>query len=266
MSRFPTVFALLPWLLTGCAAETTGLSAAEPTVAAASQSASTRYQGEASLTLLYTRTADGTMSFLCSGTLVALEDRRTQQPGILTAAHCFDDVRTGVDGYYASFDDGKRYVKLTRAWIGDRFAGADIAFIEFETPLPIQAAPRLQPSAAMPLSLAPRPIDAGEHVWTWGNPDDQGRALAVGYVMNPDYRKPPISGKMQGKDVQLDMRGYIVVDINTAPGSSGGSLLSANGIVGVFSADFQHERGFKTAFVTPVDRLAPLLATPGKPL
>jgi hypothetical protein len=200
--------------------------------------------------------------------LVALDDRRVPQPGILTASHCFADAPPDAQGYYASFDDGKTHMKLGRAWMGDRFAGGDIAFVEVEPQRKGQVGVKLRIPNAQPLrvTLTPPAIAAGDDVWTWGNPDNQGRALAVGYVMNPNYRKPPISGTVEGKDVLLDMRGYIVVDINTAPGSSGGLLLGNDGPIGVFSSDFHHERGFRTAFVTPVARLGPLLSVPGKPL
>jgi hypothetical protein len=227
-----------------------------------------RYPGEATLALLYSKTADGEMRYLCSATLVALNDGRFPQPGILTASHCFADAPPDTQGYYASFDDGKTHVKLGRAWMGDRFDGGDIAFVELEPQQKGQETAALLTANAQPLTLTltPATVVAGDDVWTWGNPDNQGRALAVGYVMNPDYRKPPIRGTVDGKDVLLDMRGYIVVDINTAPGSSGGLLLGDNGPIGVFSSDFQHERGFRTAFVTPVTRLGPLLSQPGKPL
>lgn len=261
MLRFHAASAALTCLLIGCTAgkpDATPAPVVEP-----------RYPGEASLTLLYTKTADGAMNFLCSGTLVALDDRRVPQPGVLTAAHCFVDAPPDTKGYYASFDDGKTHAKLGLAWMGDRFDGGDIAFVELEPQRNGQETvkPRMPPNArALPVTLTPPSVAAGDDVWTWGNPDNQGRALTVGYVMNPDYRKPPIDGTVDGKDVTLDMRGYIVVDINTAPGSSGGLLLGRNGPIGVFSSDFFHERGFRTAFVTPIARLKPMLSQPGKPL
>ncbi len=257
MLRFNMAFAMFACLLLGCEASRPD---AAPTAAA-----KPRFPGNASLALLYTKTADGEMNYLCSATLIAFDDRRVPQPGILTASHCFADGPPDAEGHYASFDDGKTHVKLGRAWMGDRFAGGDIAFIELELPKTQgTSAPRLP--TPLTVTLAPPTVAAGDEVWTWGNPDNQGRALAVGYVMNPNYRKPPISGTVDGKEVLLDMRGYIVTDINTAPGSSGGLLLGRNGAIGVFSSDFQHERGFKTAFVTPIDRLASLLSKPGTPL
>lgn len=256
MMRFHSVLVLLTCLLLGCAA-----SAPD---AAPVSAGKLRYPGEASLALLYTKAASGEMLYLCSATLVALDDRRVPQPGILTASHCFADAPPDIQGYYASFDDGKSHIKLGRAWMGDRFAGSDIAFVELDPPPTTQATMEHRMPPPLPVTLASPAVVAGNDVWTWGNPDNQGRALAVGYVMNPDYRKPPISGTVDGKDVLLDMRGYIVVDINTAPGSSGGLLFGDNGPVGVLSSDFQHERGFRTAFVTPVARLEPLLSKPGK--
>ncbi len=256
MMRFHSALVLLTCLLLGC-------TSSDPD-AVPDAAGKPRYPGEASLALLYTKTADGEMNYLCSATLVALDDRRVPQPGILTAAHCFADAPPDAQGYYASFDDGKTHMKLGRAWMGDRFAGGDIAFVELEPPPTTQTTTKHRMPTPLPVTLAPPVVAAGDNVWTWGNPDNQGRALAVGYVMNPEYRKPPISGTVDGKDVLLDMRGYIVIDINTAPGSSGGLLLGGNGAIGVFSSDFHHERGFRTAFVTPVARLEPQLSQPGK--
>jgi hypothetical protein len=257
MLRFHTALALSACLLLGCDANRPD---AAPTAVA-----QPRYPGEASLALLYVKAGDGKMYYLCSATLVALDDRRVPQPGVLTAAHCFQKIVPDGKGYYVSFDEGKTHTKLGRAWLGDRLAGSDIAFIELAPPKTQGTATPPLPSP-LPVTLSPPSLIAGDEVWTWGNPDDQGRALSVGYVMNPRYRKPPIGGTVDGKAVSLDMRGYIVVDINTAPGSSGGLLLGRSGPIGVNSSDFVHERGYKSAFVTPIDRLGPLLSKPGKVL
>ena len=256
--RYHSILALFACLLLGCKASIPDAATDGP--------GKPRYPGDASLALLYVQKAGGEMDYICSAMLVALDDRRVPQPGILTAAHCLADAPADTQGYYASFDDGKSHLKLGRAWMGDRFAGYDIAFVELEPAPTAQPATEHRMPIPLPVTLTPRAVNAGDDVWTWGNPDNQGRALAVGYVMNPDYRKPPITGTVDGKDVLLDMRGYIVIDINTAPGSSGGLLLGKDGAIGVFSSDFQHERGFRTAFVTPVARLEALLSQPGKPL
>jgi hypothetical protein len=257
MLRFHWSLALLTCLLLGCEASR---PEAAPTAAA-----QLRYPGEASLAQLYRKTADGQMQFFCSAGLVALDDQRVPKPGILTASHCFEEVLPDIEGYYASFDDGKTHVKLGLAWLGDRYAAGDIAYVELVLPKAQGAAAPSLPSP-LPVTLAPQPLTAGDEVWTWSNPDDQGRALSVGYVMNPRYRKPPIGGTVHGQEVFLDMRGYIVTDLNTAPGSSGGLLLGRNGPIGVNSGEFVHERGFRSAFATPIDRLGPLLSKPGKAL
>ncbi len=213
------------------------------------------YPGEDSLALIYGKSSDGEFSYLCSGAFVALDDRRIEHPRVITAAHCFAEAGPDIQGFYASFDAGKHCLKLGRSWIGDRFSGADIAYSEMD-PQETENIGTLKPS---PVSLRPAAPIAGDTVWVGGNPDNQGQALSIGYVMNPDYQQPPISGEMGGKDVKLDHRGYVVADINIAPGSSGSLLLSKKGAVGVLSGDFRHDGGFKTTFVTPIARLKPVL-------
>lgn len=255
MIRICSAFALCVWLLMGCKA-----NAADAQQRANDTANNPRYAGETAMVLLYGRTAKGDTAFLCSGAFVALGDPRVAQQGILTASHCFTEADPDTRAFLASFDDGKTFHTLRRAWMGDNLAGADIAFAEFDG----STTDNLRTYAPLPVAFDPAAPAAGAPLWTWGNPDNQGRALTLGYVMNPSYRKPPISGTLDGKEVMLDLRGCIVAELSIAPGSSGGMVIGEQGLVGVVSSDFTHENGFKTTFITPIARLKPLLSQPPK--
>ncbi len=262
MPRFYVPLSLLACLLVGCGANIADTPAKATGETAPQTTGAPRYAGESALVLLYTRNAKGDTRFLCSGALVTLDASLAAQPGILTAAHCFAEPDPDVHAFLASFDDGKSFHALKQAWVGDNMAGADIAFAEFDPSLK----DTLRAQASLPVALAPPAVTAGDPLWSWGNPDNQGRALTLGYVMNSAYQKPPISGSIDGADVTLDLRGYIVTELNTAPGSSGGMVLSQHGVIGVVSSDFLHDKHFKTVFVTPIARLKPLFAQPPKAL
>jgi|GEM_PF-4283525 len=262
MPRFYSTSILLACLLLGCRANTSDPAAKTTGETAPQTTGAPRYAGESALALLYTRDAKGDTAYICSGALVTLDDPRTAQPGILTASHCFTETDPDNHTFLASLDDGNSFHDLKHAWMGDNMTGADIAFAEFDPSLK----DTLRAHASLPVALAPPAINAGDSLWTWSNPDNQGRALTLGYVMNPEYRKPPISGTIEGSDVLLDLRGYIVTELNIAPGSSGGMVLSEHGLIGVVSADFMHSSQFKTVFVTPIARLKTVLAQPPKAL
>jgi hypothetical protein len=253
MLRSCSALTLFAGLLMGCQADTPHDSAR---VTASKTISAPRYPGESALVLLYARDAKGDTAYLCSGAFVTLDDPRSTQPGILTASHCFAGAEPDTEAFLASFDNGNSFHPLTRAWIGDHMSGADIAFAIFDPSLK----DALRAYSPLDVALPPTALAGGDAVWTWGNPDDQGRALTLGYVMNPEYQKPPISGTIEGNDVMLDLSGYIVAELNIAPGSSGGTVLAQQGVIGVVSSDFMHSSGFRTTFVTPVARLKPLLA------
>lgn len=259
MPRIYATLILLACLLPGCRANPIPAMPAESTDETAVQTAGTaRYAGESALVLLYSQDTNGDNSYLCSGALVTLDDPRTAQPGILTASHCFTDADPDAHAFVASFDDGNSFHVLKHAWLGDNMRGADIAFAEFDA----ASNDTVRAHTSLRVALTPSTLIAGDPLWTWGNPDDQGRALTLGYVMNPEYRKPPITGTIDRSEALLDLRGYIVTELNTAPGSSGGVVLGQHGVIGVVSADFKHSSQFRTVFVTPVARLEPLLARP----
>lgn len=237
-------------LLAGCAervAETPG-----------SRSNASPFAGKPSSALIYARLENGKHSFLCSAAYVTVEGSPARAPGILTASHCLFDAPPDVRGYDASFDEGESFVKLGKAWLGDRFSGADIGFVELDAPVTSKAGS----PTPVPLSLRVAGVAEGEQVWTWGNPENRGLMLSVGRIMNANYRQKPIEGMLGGRQVTIDLRGYHVVDISTGQGSSGGLLFANGGVIGVLSSDFRHDSGFKTTFVTPIARLAPVLSQP----
>ncbi len=218
-----------------------------------------RFTGKRSVALIYIEQENGTFSFACSGAYVTPEGGPAKGPGVLTASHCFSDVDPSTRGFYASFDGGEHFLKLGRAWVGDRFKGADISFVELEA----QASGGSGLPTPMVVPVRASGIAEGDQVWTWANADNKGVALAVGYVMNAAYKEKPIEGTLGSEKVMVDLHGYHVADINTSPGSSGGVMMTAGGaVVGVLSSDYRHESGFKITFVTPIERLSSVLSQP----
>jgi hypothetical protein len=217
------------------------------------------FSGRPATALIYGLSEDNRYLFLCSATYVALEGSPARMPGLLTATHCFTSGDPSIRGHYASFDEGANFLRLGRAWLGEERKAADIAFVELDA----QDAARAGAVTPLAVSLQDSEVAEGEQVWAWGNPDNQGIALTVGRIMRTNLREKPNEAEPAGQDPLFDQSGYLVIDMTSSPGSSGGLLMAERGAVGVFSTEALSADGaFKTLQITPIARLGPVLSQP----
>lgn len=217
------------------------------------------FAGRPSTALIYGLSENGRYSFLCSAAYVALQGSPARAPGLLTATHCFTSGDPSIRGCYASFDEGVSFLSLGRAWLGDERKAADIAFVELDA----QDAAKAGAVTPLAVSLRDPGVAEGEQVWAWGNPDNQGIALTVGRIMKTSFREKPMQAEPAGEAPQFDQSGYLVIDMTSSPGSSGGLVMAKRGAVGVFSTDaLSAGNAFKTMQITPIARLGPVLSQP----
>ncbi len=199
-----------------------------------------------SVVLLYKQTGNGSMRFVCSGTVfenVGAESR------ILTAAHCL--MREGSDGkpaydrspVYVTLDDPdeKVYVKTTEEGYGTTQSGNDVAILRAKLPRKVPAIQMGDESTEHP----------GSPVLYVGSPYGLGKLLVLGTICAVKVDRPIIDEARS-----MNLSGDMCLQVASAGGASGSAVVSQSTgkIIGVLVAG---DGVF--VFAVPISRVTEIL-------
>ena len=194
-----------------------------------------------SVALLYSQDGSGGMAMHCTATayeqLADLSGYR-----FVTASHCVSgrsDKEQKAQKYYVTTDesDAKTFLQAVLIEAGDKTVGDDFAIFEVKTKVMF---------AVTPLGDNNK-LSLGDRVINVASPYGLGKQYFEGYISDLKVDRPPMdAGEVQWTDVML-------VEIGSAPGSSGSSIISEDqkAIVGFLVGGTQSTIG---AIVVPVNK------------
>lgn len=194
---------------------------------------------------LYAQRSDGSLSFLCSITIIGKTDRQTE---LLTAKHCVEkDV-----AYLVTFD-GKLFY-AARVW---KLPGEDIdpnkyrrQYGEATVDAAIFAVDQVLDLPVVPLG-SDVGVAPGRSIVTVGFPLGATKIRYVGIVAGR-YERPG-----------SEMDGYLILQIFGSPGSSGTAIIEeASGTVIGILVSGRQSFGTPVIFATPVSYLRFLMEVP----
>lgn len=177
---------------------------------------------------LYARDGDGSLLFQCSAFKLAsprLAAALKRPDALVSAGHCAPGSNGASSFVFATWDDGRSFIRVRPVVVGKSEEGYDVSFW-----LPFDKADDAVYSRVRAYAASARPeLNFGEKLASWAHPGGEGLAYLTGDVTQPRVKRPIVDDE-QG----INWTDHVRTHLPCVGGCSGAAAFDAKGeVVGV---------------------------------